>query len=155
MTRGPPGREPTQGVTAQTPNPKPQNVRGPVSMDVGHVAEIAAQDKRDIYRHLEQPFQFVPLVYESHGRACVETEGFVFKSAIAAAKRALGFGATEGSPGFIKIRNGFLGRWSKEISVAVQRSDSRMIIHGIVATLGLGLAGHLEEDYVDLLQEVL
>ena len=119
------------------------------------MAEVAAEEKRDIYRHLEQPFQFVPLVYESHGRACMETEDFVSASAIAAAKRALGFGATEASPGFSKIRNGFLGRWSKEISVAVQRSNARMIIHGRVAALGLSLAGPLEEDYVDVLQEVL
>ena len=130
-------------------------LRGPVGMGVGHVAETAAQHKRDIYRLLEQPFRFVPLVYESHGRACMETQDFVFQSAIAGAKRALGFGATEGSPDFIKIRNGFLGRWSKEISMAVQRSNTRMVIYGRVAALGLSLAGRLEEDYVDVLQEVL
>ena len=119
------------------------------------MAETAAQHEREIYRLLEQPFHFVSLVYESHGRACVETQNFVFESAIAAAKRALGFGATEGSPSFIKIRNGFLGQWSKEISVAVQRSNARIVVHGREAALGLGLAGHLEEDYVDELQEVL
>ena len=64
-------------------------------------------------------------------------------------------GTTEGSPGFIKIRNEFLRRCSKEISVAVQRSNARMVVHGRVAALGLGLAGLLEEDYVDVLQEVL
>ena len=129
-------------------------LRGPVDMGVGHVAETAAQHKRDIYQLLEPPFQFVPLVYESHGRACMETQEFVFKSAILAAKRVLGFGSTEGSPGFIKIKNGFLGRWSKDISVAVQRSNARMIIYGRAAALGLGPAGYLEEEYVDELQEV-
>ena len=64
------------------------------------------------------------------------------------------FGATEGSPGFIKIRNGFLGRWRKEISVGVQRSNARMVVHGRGAALSLGLAGHLEADYVDELQTV-
>ena len=62
-------------------------LRGPVGMGAGHVAEKAAEDKCDIYRLLEQPFRFVPLVYESHGRACEETQEFLFQSAIAAAKR--------------------------------------------------------------------
>ena len=35
----------------------------------------------------------------------------------------------------------------KEISVAVQRSNAGMVVHGRVAALGLGSAGHLEEDY--------
>ena len=129
-------------------------LRGPVNMGVGHVAETAAQQKRDSYELLEPPFQFVPLVYESYGRACMETQGFVVKSAALAAKRVLGFDSTEDSPGFIKLKNGFLGRWSKDISVAVQRSNARMIIYGRVAAKGLGPAGYLEEEYLDEMQEV-
>ena len=123
-------------------------------MGAGHVetsADKAAEDKRDIYRPLEQPFRFVPLVYESHGRACVETQEFLFQSAIAAAKRFLGFGSTEStevSPDFVKVRNGFLGRWSKAISVAIQRSNAKMIVYGRAAALDLGPAGFLAEEYM-------
>ena len=123
-------------------------------MEPGHVAERAAADKRAIYTDLLPPFAFVPLVYETHGRPCEQTQQFFFATASVATRRVLGFDAIEGSPEFARIRNGFLGRWSREISVALQRANAKMIVFGRAAGLGLGSAGILEFDYSDDLQDI-
>ena len=127
-------------------------LRGPADMPPGFVAERAADAKKESYALLQPPFTFVAAAYESYGRPCEDISAFMSRTAIAAATRVLGFDVAESSPAFIQIRDSFLGRWSKEISVSLQTSNAKMLIHGRAAGLGL-IAGSMDFDVGDELQE--
>ena len=125
-------------------------LRGPVDALPGHVAEQAAAEKRASYQNLEAPFVFVPVSYETFGRACEQTCQFLETAATAAAKSRLGFDAVEGSDIFARTKNYFLGRWSKMISICLQKSVANQIVFGWAQATGRGPAGFLDYDYVDI-----
>ena len=66
----------------------------------------------------------------------------------------MGFDAIETSDSFVRVRDGYMGRWSREISVCLQRANAKMIIHGRSAGLDLGPAGFLNMDYADDFQDM-
>ena len=128
-------------------------LHGPVDMQPGHVAEAGAAEKRASYEQLLPPFSFVPIVYETHGRASDSTSQFLMTAATVATKYKLGYEAVDGSQAFIRQRNSFLGRWCKFVSVCLQRSIAGQIIHGRSAGLDLGPAGFMNMEYADEFQD--
>eukprot|EP00959_Pyramimonas_sp_CCMP1952_P245772 5136705-Pyramimonas_sp.AAC.1 len=72
-------------------------------------------------------------------------------AATAAAKLRLGFDAVEGYI-FARTKNYFLGRsrWSKMISICLQKSVANQIVFGWAQATGRGLAGFLDYDYIDI-----
>ena len=123
-------------------------------MPPGATAAAAAAEKSRSYATLRQPFSFIPAAYESYGRPCDEISKFLATAADLTAKKILGAPfATQESPGFARVKNSLLGRWTKQISVSIQKSNAYMILNGRAAALGV-VAGTYDFDFSDDFQEL-
>ena len=91
----------------------------------GATAASAAADKLRSYATLRQPFSFIPAAYEAFGRPCDEISRFLAVAADHTAKKILGTPYVTGdSPAFTRIKNSLIGRWTKRISVSIQKSNA-------------------------------